>query len=137
MRNSSGLISCYYFINLKMNKKKKKLSPLIILLGGGVVLTLGDIFAAEWVRTDGGLLLFFITMIFYIFGMAILIKSYEGEDIPVASIVLVMFNVTILTIVGILFFKEEITITKIIGIILGIISLILLEFGKKKVFVSR
>ncbi|MFA6190379.1 MAG: hypothetical protein WC711_02590 [Candidatus Staskawiczbacteria bacterium] len=120
-----------------MKKNKKKLSPLIMLLIGGAILTLGDIFATEWVRVSGSLFLYFITMIFYIIAMAILIKSYEGEDIPVASIILVMFNVTILTIVGVLIFGEEVTASKIVGIILGIISLILLEFGKKKIFVSR
>lgn len=137
MRYYSGLNSRYYFINLKMKKNKKKLSPLIMLLIGGAILTLGDIFATEWVRVSGSLFLYFITMIFYIIAMAILIKSYEGEDIPVASIILVMFNVTILTIVGVLIFGEEVTASKIVGIILGIISLILLEFGKKKIFVSR
>jgi len=120
-----------------MKKLINKLSPLVILFVGGIILTIGDIFAAQWVRFNGGFLLYFMTMLFYIIGMVILIVSYEKEDIPVASVILVMFNVIILTIVGIMIFKEEITLTKIIGIILGFISLTLLEFGKKKIFVSK
>jgi len=118
-----------------MKKRNKKLSPLVILFGGGIILTVGDIFAAQWVRFEGGIYLYLITMLFYIIGMVFLIKSYDKEDIPVASIILVMFNVIILTIVGITVFKEEVTLTKIVGMILGFISLVLLEFGKKRIFI--
>lgn len=108
-----------------------------MLFGGGIILTIGDIIATEWVRVEGGLFLYLLTMVFYVIGMAILIKSYEREDIPVASVIMVVFNVIILTIVGVTIFQEEITISKVVGILLGFISLMLLEFGKEKIFVSK
>lgn len=113
-----------------------KLSPLVVLFFGGIILTIGDIFAATWVRSGGGIFLYFMVILFYILGMVILIFSYEKEDIPVASIILVMFNVTILTVVGIVLFKEEVSVAKIIGIILGLISITFLELGKKKIFIK-
>lgn len=120
-----------------MKRLFNKLSPLIILLIGGVILTVGDIIAAEWVRSEGGIVLFASTMFFYIIAMIFLVASYEKEDIPVATVILITFNVIILSIVGIVIFNEELTPGKIIGLVLGLISLMFLEFGKKDVFFSK
>ncbi len=69
--------------------------------------------------------------------MIFLINSYKTEDIPVASIILVIFNVVILLFVGVLVFGERISFGKVLGIVLCFISIFLLEFGKKKkVFVE-
>ncbi|MFA5087084.1 MAG: hypothetical protein WC470_02165 [Candidatus Paceibacterota bacterium] len=120
-----------------MKKLFNKLSPLVTLLIGGIVLTVGDIFAAEWVRSEGGIILFASTMFFYIIAMIFLVASYEKEDIPVATVILITFNVIILSIVGIVIFEEELTREKLIGITLGLVSLMFLEFGKKDVFFSK
>ena len=117
-----------------MSKFFKKTSPLIILFIGGLILTVGDIFAAEWVRSHGGIFLYVAVMFFYIIGMVFVVASYDKEDIPVATVIIVTFNITILTIVGVLAFNENLTPGKIVGIILGLVSLAFLEFGKKKVF---
>jgi multidrug transporter EmrE-like cation transporter len=115
-------------------KKNKKLSPLVLLFIGGIILTVGDVIAARWVHTGGNYLYIFI-MLLYMFGMFFLISSYKSEDIAVASVILVIFNVVILTIAGILFFHEGVSITKIVGILLGLIAVVLLELGKKKLLV--
>ena len=124
---------------MKKNKKKLsiKFSPLVILFFGGIILTIGDIFAAKWIKLEGGIFLYLITTLFYIIGMVMLISSYDREDIPVASIILVMFNVVLLTIIGVIIFKEHMTATKITGIVLGLISVAFLEFGKKEIFFSK
>jgi len=110
--------------------KSKKVSPLIMLFMGGIILTVGDVVAAEWVRVGGNYLYFYI-MIMYFIGMMILISSYKLEDIAVASTVLVIFNVAILTVVGALWFGEVVSLTKIVGLLLGMVAVVLLEMGKK------
>jgi len=118
---------------MKKNKNKK-LAPLVLLFIGGIIFTAGDIIAAEWVRVGGSYLYIFI-MLMYMIGMFFLISSYKAEDIAVASVIMVIFNVVTLTIVGILFFHEGISVTKIFGILLGLIAVVLLELGKKKLLV--
>lgn len=108
---------------------KKKNSSLKLLIVGGIILTIGDIIAAEWVRFGGNYLYIFV-FLFYLLGMILLVNSYKTEDIPVASTILVIFNVVILVFVGVLFFGENINLGKVIGILLCFISIILLEFGK-------
>lgn len=114
-----------------MKKQIKKISPLTLLFIGGLILTAGDIIAAQWIRLGGNYLYFLVTL-FYFTGMVFLVNSYKSEDIPVASIILVIFNVVILIFAGILFFGESINLLKIIGIVLCFISIFLLELGKKK-----
>jgi len=135
VRHSNRRSGAHPFIEMK--KIFSKLSPLVILLIGGVILTVGDIFAAEWVRSEGGIILFASTMFFYIIAMVFLVASYEKEDIPVATVILITFNVIILSIVGIVIFNEELTPGKIIGLVLGLVSLMFLEFGKKDVFFPK
>lgn len=119
-----------------MRKHIKKISPLVILFIGGLVLTAGDIIAAQWIRF-GGSFLYLLVTVFYFIGMVFLINSYKSEDIPVASIILVIFNVVILIFAGILFFGESINLLKVIGIGLCFVSIFLLELGKqKRVFVK-
>lgn len=103
------------------------LKPLFL---GGVLLTCGDIVAGFWVR-EGGVLLLSIVGIFYLFGMIQLISSYRTKNIPVASTILIIFNVLILTVVGVVLFDESVTTVKISGLLLCIVSLVLIEFGKK------
>jgi multidrug transporter EmrE-like cation transporter len=114
-----------------MKKYFAKLPPLATLFVGGLILTFGDIVAAQWIRF-GGAYLYLVVLFFYLIGMMFLIASYKTEDIPVASIILVIFNVTILAFVGAFLFGEELTIGKVAGIILCFISIWLLQYGKKR-----
>ena len=112
-------------------KKTKKLSPVVLLFIGGMILTMGDIIAKEWVHV-GGIYLYSFIMLLYMVGMLFLISSYKSEDIAVASTMLIVFNITTLTLVGVLFFNEGLSIQKIAGISLGLFAVVLLELGKKK-----
>lgn len=112
-------------------EKSKIISHLALLFIGGVVLTLGDLVATKWIRFGGGYL-YFLVFVFYLFGMMLLVRSYKSEDIPVASLIMVIFNIIILFFAGFFLFDESINLTKIIGILLCFISIFLLEFGKRK-----
>jgi len=115
---------------------KKRLSPLVLLFIGGVITTAGDIVAAEWVRA-GGVYLYLLVMTLYLIGTFFLLDSYQSEDIAVASTLLVIFNVSTLVVAGMIIFGEELSPTKVIGIMLGLVAVVLLELGKKKSFFLR
>lgn len=111
--------------------KNRNYQSLSILLLGGLILTLGDIVAAHWIRL-GGSGLYMTVFVLYLVGMIFLVKSYKTENIPVASITLVIFNVVILFFAGILFFDESVNFLKVFGIALCFVSIFLLESGKRK-----
>ena len=104
--------------------------PLVLVFIGGIILTAGDIVLKKWVVTSYasfyvlGLILYFISMNF-------LAQSYKYEDIAIASMIMVIFNILTLTLVGYFVFKENITAYEIMGIVLGITALIFLEIGEK------
>ncbi len=108
------------------------MSPFTILLIGGIILTIGDIAAVEWI-SYGGVYRYAMVFIFYLFGMMLLMNSYKSEDIPVAGLIIVVFNVVMLFFIGVFIFGEDVSLKKIVGILLCFVSIFLLEFGKKKI----
>lgn len=103
---------------------------LILTIVGGLILTLGDIVLKKWVTTSYNL--FYILGIFlYFISMNFLAQSYKYEDVAIASMIMIIFNIVTLTLVGYFVFKENITVYEITGIFLGMMAVFLLEFGKK------
>lgn len=103
---------------------------LFLAIGGGIILTIGDIVLKKWVTTSYNF--FYILGIFlYFISMNFLAQSYKYEDVAVASMMMIIFNIITLTLVGYFVFKENITVFEIAGIFLGMASIFLLEFGKK------
>ena len=103
---------------------------LLLTIIGGIILTIGDIVLKKWVVTSYGL--FYASgLILYFISMVLLSQSYKYEDVVVASMLIILFNVITLTLVGRFVFKENITVYEISGIVFGIIGILFLEFGKK------
>lgn len=96
---------------------------------GGIILTLGDIVLKKWVTTSYDTL-YVAGILLYLISMNFLAHSYKYEDIAVASMLMVVFNVLTLTAIGYFFFSENITRYELIGIAFGIVSIGFLEFGK-------
>lgn len=102
---------------------------LFLTITAGMLLTIGDIVLKQWVKHSynslyiGGILL-------YLISMNLLAHSYKYEDIAVASMLMVVFNIITLALVGYFFFDENITVYEVTGIVLGITSIGFLEFGK-------
>jgi multidrug transporter EmrE-like cation transporter len=104
--------------------------PLILAIVGGLILTAGDVVLKKWITTSFSSY-YFLGIFLYLISMNILAYAYKYEDIVVASMLMVIFNIITLTLVGYFIFKENITAYEITGIILGITALIFLEIGKK------
>ena len=102
--------------------------PLLILAAGGIVLTAGDIFMKEWVKNDS-MVFYVIGILIYLVGMNFLAASFKFKNIGVASLILVLFNIIVLTIVSWLFFKETLSVPQLIGIVMGLVSVTILELA--------
>jgi multidrug transporter EmrE-like cation transporter len=121
------------------------MKTLIILLIAGLVLTVGDLVAGEWVqknkktffgkrfsifkKSQKASLYYWLALVFYMIGLNFLIYSYKFEDIAVASVIMEIFNIVSLTIAGKFLFKENISKTEFAGIVVGVFAVIILEFA--------
>ncbi len=92
---------------------------ILVVLGGGVLLTAGDVVLKNWLVTKsswqyaGGFAL-------YVLGLVCLIESFKHQNIAVASAVLVISNLAMLSIVSWLYFKEPLSPTSIVGMVLAV-----------------
>jgi multidrug transporter EmrE-like cation transporter len=101
---------------------------LILLLIGAIIDTLGDIIMKKWVVSKNWLV--FITgMLVYTLGLGFLAFSYKYKNIAIASIIFVILNIIVLSIVSWIYFKEPLSAIQITGILLGIIAVIILELA--------
>lgn len=102
--------------------------PITLLFIGGIILTIGDVVMKKWVTNDN-MSLFIAGMIIYLFGLLFLAYSYKYKNIAVASTIFVIFNIITLSIVSWFYFKESLTLLQLVGIFLGICSVLLLELA--------
>ncbi|MFA6324664.1 MAG: SMR family transporter [Candidatus Paceibacterota bacterium] len=100
---------------------------MIYLFFGGIILTIGDIFFKYWTKNPK-ISFYIIGIIIYLVGLMFLVQSFKTQNIAVASAIFVIINIITLGIVSWIFFKEPLSITQIIGIILALIAIFILEF---------
>lgn len=80
----------------------------------------------KWVGNNNAVF-YIVGIIIYLVGLNFLAQTFKYKNIAVASVILVIFNVVILAIVSWLYFKETLNTYQIIGIILGLASVVFLE----------
>ncbi len=102
--------------------------PFIILFVGGSILTIGDILMKKWV-VNNSIPLFITGLGIYLVGLIFLAISFKYKNIAVASTIFVIFNIITLSIVSWFYFKETLTPFQLIGIALGISSILFLELA--------
>ena len=100
--------------------------PTLLLFLGGIILTMGDVFMKKWVGSMAHVY-YVLGMLLYVVGLNFLAQSYRFENIAVASAILISFNLITLAIVSWLFFKEPLSGLQILGIVLGVASIVCLE----------
>jgi multidrug transporter EmrE-like cation transporter len=100
----------------------------ILLLIGGIVLTVGDIVMKKWV-TSHSYVFYIVGLVIYLVGLNFLAQSFKYKNIAVASVIFVIFNVVTLSLVSWLYFKETLSPLQILGIAVGICSIVILELA--------
>ncbi len=101
---------------------------IILLLIGGIVLTIGDIVMKKWVINNSNLF-YFLGIVTYLIGLNFLAQSFKYKNIAISSLILAIFNITVLLIVSWVFFKETLSPLQIVGIIIGITAVVILEIA--------
>lgn len=99
---------------------------LILVLVGGLVLTIGDIFMKQW-SLNNDTSTFLMGMGVWVIGLVCLAFSFKTKNIAVASLIFSLSNVIFLTLVSWLYYKEPLTTTQIVGMVLGTSAVIFLE----------
>jgi len=102
---------------------------LILLFIGGTILTLGDIVFKYWIDNDSWKL-FLGGLSLYIIGMLFLVATFKTQNIAVASVIFILFNIATLTIASYFLFHEPIPFWKTIGLLVGLVAVIILELAE-------
>jgi drug/metabolite transporter (DMT)-like permease len=100
----------------------------MLVIGGALLWTIGDIFIKYWL-TNQKPSFFIIGIAIWTIGLLFLAYSFRFKNMAVASTMMVILNSIFLIFVSWLFFKEQISLIQLLGIILGLIGLYLLEIG--------
>lgn len=105
----------------------KDISLLIILIAG-ITYTVGDIFAKYWIKTSKSF--YFVSIIFFFMIASIFLAySFKYKNIAVASLIVTLFNIAILTLISWFYFKERLSSLELFGLGLGMTSIIILELA--------
>jgi multidrug transporter EmrE-like cation transporter len=98
----------------------------------GLILTatlfevVGDVFFKKWTIDNNNLVLIAGFVIYFI-GTVFWAFSLKYEYLSKSISVLTVLNLIAVALVGVLYFKEDLTLINKIGIILGVVSVILIE----------
>jgi multidrug transporter EmrE-like cation transporter len=99
---------------------------IVLLIAGGMVLTMGDIIMKQWIATDRHTF-FLLGLSIYLVGLVFLAMSYRYKNIAVSSAMIVIINVTTLSFVSWLVFKEPLSVNQMFGVALALGGIILIE----------
>lgn len=98
-----------------------------VLIALAVLLeVVGDIFFKKWAMGNKNILLIF-GLIIYFTGTIIWAISLKYELLSKAVSVFAVLNLIIILLVGLIYFKEDLSLINKIGIGLGVLSIILIE----------
>lgn len=100
---------------------------MLTFLGVGFEIA-GDVFFKKW-TVENKPLLIWIGFAIYSVGALFWAFSLKYEMLSKAISIFTILNLVIVALIGVVFFKENISIVAKIGIILGIISIVLIERG--------
>ena len=102
--------------------------PFLLLFIGGSILTVGDLVMKKWVLNQQNNL-FVIGLAVYLVGLIFLSFSFKYKHIAVASTIFVLCNVITLLLFSWFYFKEPLNPYQLIGIVLGLTSIVFLELS--------
>ena len=98
----------------------------VFIIAGAILWTVGDIFMQFWLDNHK-MSLMIIGLILWTVGLVFLAHSFRFKHMAIASTLMMTVNSIFIILILWVFFKEPLTLTQIIGITFGLISLTLLE----------
>jgi len=101
---------------------------ILLLLISGIILTIGDVIMKEWTRNNK-FSWFSFGMIFYIVASVLISYSFKYKNIAIATMIYVVFNVFLLTVISWFYFKEKMNLMDFIGLGMGLASIMILELA--------
>lgn len=99
---------------------------LVLIFIGAIIEVFADI-AFKWWNDKNEIHLIIIGVILYLTGTAFWVLSLKYESFTKSGTVFLLLNIILLTITGLLLFKDNISNINRLGIIIGIISIIMIE----------
>lgn len=99
---------------------------LALIIIGAAIEVFADIFFKIW-NDKGGNHLIIAGAFLYLIGTGCWVASLKYETFTKSGVIFLLFNITLLSLTGLFFFKDDLSIINKIGILLGIVSIIMVE----------
>jgi multidrug transporter EmrE-like cation transporter len=109
-----------------MNAELSKLLFFILIISAVALEVAGDIFFKKW-SLDSKNLLLAIGLLVYFIGTVFWAVSLKYEFLSRAISVFTIMNLIIVSLAGVIIFKEDLSVVNKLGIALGALSIILVE----------
>lgn len=103
-------------------------NAIIYIMAGAIFDTFGDILMKTWV-INSSKANFIFGMVFYLIGLSFLAYSFTFKKIVVASVIFLILNVVLLSLVNWLYFSESLNSKELLAIAFGLIAVVLFEFN--------
>jgi multidrug transporter EmrE-like cation transporter len=100
------------------------LTTLFTLAGLGV--TTGDLLLGHWARTSNWIFLV-IGLIFNVIGILFYANTLTLRSVGIATAIFLAINITAVSITGMIFFREDVSILQFVGIGLIVLAIVLIE----------
>ncbi|AFL80460.1 cation/cationic drug transporter [Aequorivita sublithincola DSM 14238] len=103
-------------------------NALIYIAAGAIFDTFGDLLMQNWVLNSNKTY-FAGGMLFYVVGLSFLAYSFTFKNIVVASVLFLIVNVVLLSLVNWLVYDESLSYREMGGLCLGLMAIALFEFN--------
>lgn len=103
-------------------------NALIYITAGALFDTFGDLLMKNWVINNSKMY-FAGGMLFYVIGLSFLAYSFTFKNIVIASVLFLIVNVVLLSLVNWLVYSEVLSHKEVAGLCLGLMAIVLFEFN--------
>ncbi len=108
----------------------QKIPVLILLLLSATSVISGDYFAKFW-SINGKTTYLLLAFLAYFFSGFFYIPTLLREGLVTTSVVWSLLSIVGFVVIGIVFFKESLTVAQAVGALIGIVALIILSYSLK------
>src|SRR5690606_16376712 len=103
-------------------------NAILYITFGALFDTFGDLLMKNWVINNSKIY-FAGGMLFYVVGLSFLAYSFTFKNIVIASVLFLIFNVVLLSLVNWFVYSEALSHKEIAGLCLGLMAVVLFEYN--------